>query len=179
MMRTLIAAGAFIVALTILQTSAAAAETELDTKSRQATAADVPGTWEMTYQVVRPGMGDSAFFSEHQVLQFLETGHVKNYASTSPLTPDKVRLFLETMPAKTSFEFPADGLLLVKRSESDMDRIVISMVTKDFAKPLREGAPLLTKGTLLLSYLDPSGKLYMQRYLKRYSGTLTAQGKRR
>ena len=76
-------------------------------------------------------------------------------------------MYLETMPRKTTYSFVSDGLLVINRSENDFDNIMISVITEDMTEPLRTGAPLLETGDLLLSYLDPDKKAYMQRYLRR------------
>lgn len=144
-------------------------EVELQQKSVLAKASDVIGVWEMYYQVVRPSVkNESLFFSDYQFFKFFEDGYVVNIASTKKLDTKDVNMYINTMPKKTTYRFIADGLLEINRSQRDFDSIMISIITADMTAFLREGAPLLKKGDLILSYLDPDKKLYMQRYLRKW-----------
>ena len=143
-------------------------QSDLEHRARKANKKDVLGTWRMTYQTVRPGMNtDSLFFADYQILQFSEDDYVKNLASIKRPDPEDVKMLLSAMPKTTTFSFVADGLLIVERSPQDISNIVISIITEDMGQPLRKGAPLLKKGELILSYLDPAKQLYMQRYFER------------
>jgi len=145
-------------------------ENELAQKSKPATADNVVGTWKMAYQVVRPSVKtDSLFFAGFQIFEFFKDGYVKNLAASKDLDIEKTKMYLEAMPRKTTYSFAADGLLVINRSLNDFDNIMISVITDDITEPLRKGAPLLKKGDLILSYLDPDKKPYMQRYLRKIS----------
>lgn len=155
-------------ALVISLCSFGLCEVELEQKSKLATVSDVIGTWEMTYQVVGPSVkSDSMFFADYQVFKFFDDGYVKNLTATEQLDAEDIKMYLETIPRKTAYSFVADGLLEINRSQNDFDNIMISVITEDMMELLRDGAPLLKKGDLILSYLDPDKKLYMQRYLRR------------
>lgn len=144
------------------------AQHELGYKSRKANKADVIGSWEMTHQLVRPGMNtNSLFFANFQILQFSEDGYVKNYASTKRSDSETVEMYLSTMPKQSTFSFVADGLLVIERSPQDFSNIAISIITENMDEPLRKNSPLLKKGDLILSYLDPRKQLYMQRYFRK------------
>lgn len=144
------------------------AENELEQKAKAATASDVVGTWKMTYQVVGPPIkSDDLFFADYQIFEFFDDGYVKHVTSTKSLDVEDVKMYLETMPRQTTYSFVADGLLVIDRSQHDVDNIIISVITEDMIEPLRDGAPLLKKGNLILSYLNPNNQLYMQRYLKK------------
>jgi len=54
-----------------------------------------------------------------------------------------------------------------KATQNDFDNIVAYIVTEDMDKPMRDGAPVLKKGDMVFSYLDPRRKLYMQRFLRK------------
>ncbi len=156
-----------LIILLVLSTDCQAKH-ELEYKSKKANKEDVLGAWEMTYQLVRPGLDtDSLFFADNQILKFAADGYVKNITSTKTITKEVAKVYLETMPKRTTFLFAGDGLLIIERSKEDLDNIVISIITKDMKKPLRDGAPVLKKGELLLSYIDSNKKLYMQRFFRR------------
>jgi hypothetical protein len=122
----------------------------------------------MTYQTVRPSIkNNSLFFADYQVFCFLNNGFAKNVASTAQLNSQDVKMYLQTMPEKTTYSFVADGLLIIERSQQDFDNIVISIITDNITEKLQADAPLLEKGDLILTYLDPNKKPYMQRYLRK------------
>jgi len=76
----------------------------------------------MTYQIVRSGINtNSPFFANFQILQFSEDSFVKNLTSTKEIFREEEKLYLDTMPNKTTFSFVADGLLIIERSEQDFD----------------------------------------------------------
>ncbi len=156
------------ITLCIIQITFCRAETELVEKSRKANIQDIIGRWEMTYQVVRPTiMNDSLFFAKFQLFDISNDGFVKNLTSKNILNEEVIQNLFENMPVKTRYLFSADGFLNISRSDRDVDSIVISIIEKNLLTPLRKDAPILKKGNLILSYLDPDQKLYMQRYLRR------------
>lgn len=71
------------------------------------------------------------------------------------------------MPKQTTFSFLKEGVLEVKRLPQDQDFMIISKMIEDMTGSLEPGAPVLKKGQLILSYLTPSNKLYMHRYLEK------------
>lgn len=144
---------------------------ELRQKSVPAKASDVIGEWDMCYQTVHPSLKAQAewspFFADNQFFRFFEDGHVSNITSTPKLDPKEMQMMIDAMPKNTTYKFIADGVLEINRSPIDHDNIMISVITADMAIPMQEGAPLLKKGDLILSYLDPNKQLYMQRYLRK------------
>lgn len=127
--------------------------------------ADLVGVWRMVHQEVRPGMGDSAFFSPHQVMHFRADGKMLTVTASSPLPDATIQELLATMPPATQFELSEPGKLLVRRSEKDRDRILASIVIQDMAEPLKPGIPVLKEGQIVLSYFDPQSQVYLQRFL--------------
>jgi hypothetical protein len=157
-----------LLVLCICNLTWAQVEDELRLKSKPANVRDVVGTWEMAYQAVRSDVSsDSLFFADYQVIKFLDDGYVKNVASTKALGASDVRMYLDKTPKKTTYSFFGDGMLVISRSQKDFDNIVVSIITENMKEPLREGAPLLKKGDLILAYFDPSKQVYMQRYLRK------------
>lgn len=141
---------------------------ELTQKSRLASANDMVGTWEMTWQTVRPSIKtDSLFFADYQILKFSEDGYVKNITSTKPFDMGQIKMYLELMPKKTTYSFISDGLLVINRSKYDSDNIMILLITEDITQSYSDKAPLLKKGNLVLHYFDPNKQLYMLRYFKK------------
>ena len=143
------------------------AETEVQRNSRKATVRDIWGTWDMIWQ--RPLSGvvpDSLFFAPFQRFEFARDSYVRVLASNKPIDAAAVKVW-ESAPKSALFLFEEPGILRIRRAEKDQDFIFTSVVTNDFVQPLRVGAPLLVTGDLLLSYLTPEKKLYLQRYLRR------------
>ncbi len=154
-------------AIAFLLGSAALADSEIQQKSRPATAKDVPGKWEMVYQ--RHGKvpaADSLFFARHQRFHFTADGFVQNMASQKPMDP-AILAALDKAPRTTRFEFTKPGIMTVVRSPRDRDWIVISVITADLKRSLAPNAPLLKRGDLILAYLTPQRQAYMHRYLRR------------
>ena len=144
------------------------AQSELDEKSRKAKQSDMIGTWTMTYQTVSPLFRDnSLFFANYQIFQFSEDGYVKNIASNKRQETGKINFLLQKIPQGSIYSFVGEGRVIIKRSKKDVDNILVSIAVDDFKKILRSRAPLLNKGEIIVSYLDPKDNLYMQRYLSR------------
>jgi hypothetical protein len=157
-----------ILLISFLFCSFACAQTDITQKSKKANKNSVLGLWRMTYQIVNPKIKNSSlFFAEYQVFNFDNDGYVKNVASKDKISAKDIKIFIETMPKKSTYSFIDDGLLVIKRSEKDADNIVISIITQDMQNPVRQGAPLMKKGDLILSYLDLNKQLYMQRFLRK------------
>ena len=161
------AAGLVVLLMSIVYASPCFAQTGSIQELRRANAKDVAGSWQMLYQRVDPAIKTgSLFFADFQVFQFLNNGYFKNIASTGSPEKAAVKIYLETMPQKTTYTFVADGLLVIDRSENDFDNIAISIAVLDMGRPLLPEAPLLKKGDLLLTYLDPQKKPYLHRYFR-------------
>jgi len=129
---------------------------------------DLTGTWEMFYQKVRPMRGDDAPLpTGHQYFEFSENGRVKNIVSLDPLTPEEIKVQLKKEPGKTRYAIEGGGVINIIRSGEDRDNIMISVVMKDLDEPLGEGAPLLKKGDLVLTYRDFLKRPYMRRYFRK------------
>jgi len=144
------------------------AQNELAQSSKKANKNDVLGRWVMFYQILSPPIkNDSPFFSAFQIFDFLDDNFLKTVTSTKALTDEEINVYLEKMPKRVRFTFMADGLLVIARSKRDIDNIVISIITKNMQSPLRAGEPMLQKGDLILTYLTPDKKPYMQRFLRR------------
>lgn len=142
-------------------------QSELEQKSRPATAGDVAGEWEMFYQKKGGLIPDNnPFIAPYQRFDFSEDGFIKNIALYKPF--DEMALTIWRMAPKSSkYKFPKPGVLLIERSPKDGDLIIISIITEDMDISLRPDAPKLEKGDLALSYLTPDNKVYLQRYLKK------------
>ena len=156
-----------LAAFVVSVSSTAFSQDELQRKSRPAVQDDVIGTWEMIYQK-HGGLVSSAslFVAPYQRIQFLADGYVKHVTSNRPLSAADLSLW-KVAPKSSKYTFPKPGVLSVVRSPTDRDVIVISFITAHFERPLRPDAPILKKGDLLVSYLDPKNQLYLQRYLRR------------
>jgi len=158
------AGGAFALLLLI---SAAGAD-EFRDKSVRAGKNAVVGTWRMIYQTVRPDIrADSLFFAPYQIYRFDENGSVGNVASDKEISPEKALSMLEKTPAKTRYVFVSEGLMLIRRSARDADLIAVYVMIRDMDVPVRRNAPVLKKGDLVFSYLDPRKRLYMQRFFRK------------
>lgn len=150
----------------------AAAEKEIDGKSKPAVQEDIVGQWRMIYQLVNPGVKKRSpnFFVDHQVFEFRQDGSIKNISWSKPFDDARAKTMLEEsweQPIRTKYAFIDAGYLVVERSEQDQDRIIISRITKDLLEPLRPGAPLLRKDELILTYILRDNEPYMQRVLQR------------
>lgn len=144
------------------------AEHELSHTSRKANQSDIIGLWKMSYQIINPKMtNNSLFFANFQVFDFDENNFVKNIASKKNLKDIEISQYFESMSKTVEYSFTDDGLLEIKRSKRDFDNIVISIITTDMKTALRDGAPLMKKGDLIMTYLDQHKQLYMQRFLSR------------
>jgi len=137
-------------------------------KSEKATQNDIVGTWRVAYQIVRPDIKTgSLFFAKFQLFRFEKSGKVANMATNDEIGEEEALSEMKKMAGKAKYTFVADGLLVIERSKNDFDNIVAYIVTEDMDKPMRDGAPVLKKGDMVFSYLDPRRKLYMQRFLRK------------
>lgn len=164
-MKKIVAFSALFLMVTAMMVSA---NQEFRQKAKFAQKEDILGTWQMVYQVIQPEYrSDSLFFSNYQMWEFSDDGFVKNIASTKPQKLAETLSAFTTMPKKTAFSFTKKGYMVIKRSYKDTDTIIISLMNQDMAKSIRPNAPVLEEGDLILSYLGPENRVYMQRFLRR------------
>lgn len=144
-----------------------AEETELKKKSAPASPLDVIGQWEMIWQKNGGMIKDSdPYVFSHQRFEFFSDGYYKNIASDKPLDAAALVVW-KAAPKTTKYGFLSPGLLLLTGAGGDKTVIVATVVLDDFVTGLKPDAPLLKQGDLLLSYLTPDKKVYLQRYLRR------------
>jgi len=137
-------------------------------KFKIATGEDILGIWRMTYQTVSPLFKDkSSFYQNFQIIEFSRDGYFKNIPSKKFINEDRVKGLLKEIPKSTTYSFINNGVVLIQGSRNNFMKIMISIANEDLDEPIRQKAPLIKKGELVVSYVDANNNMYMQRYFKR------------